>query len=37
MPPRVEYSLTENSKKLIPSLKGLSDWAKEQIEINDED
>jgi DNA-binding HxlR family transcriptional regulator len=36
MPPRVEYSLTENSKKLIPILKGLSDWAKEQIEINDE-
>ncbi|AWK51670.1 transcriptional regulator [Clostridium beijerinckii] len=34
MPPRVEYSLTENSKKLIPTLKGLSDWAKEQIEIN---
>ncbi|MFW2490458.1 winged helix-turn-helix transcriptional regulator [Clostridium chromiireducens] len=36
MPPRVEYSLTENSKKLIPSLKGLSDWAKEQIEIDEE-
>jgi DNA-binding HxlR family transcriptional regulator len=32
----VEYSLTENSKKLIPTLKGLSEWAEEQLEINEE-
>jgi DNA-binding HxlR family transcriptional regulator len=36
MPPRVEYSLTENGKKLLPSLKGINDWVKEQLEINDE-
>lgn len=36
MPPRVEYSLTENGKKLIPSLKAFQEWAKDQIKIRDE-
>ena len=29
IPPRVEYSLTKSSKKLIPLLNGLGDWGKE--------
>ncbi|MEA4848769.1 MAG: helix-turn-helix domain-containing protein [Clostridiaceae bacterium] len=28
VPPRVEYSLTENGKDLIPALKALADWGK---------
>jgi len=36
MPPRVEYSLTENGKKLIPCLKVFEEWSKEQIKIRDE-
>lgn len=36
MPPRVEYSLSENGKKLLPSLKGLEDWVNEQLEVSDE-
>lgn len=36
MPPRVEYSLTENGKKLIPALKAFDEWSKEQIKIRDE-
>lgn len=28
-PPRVEYSLTKNSEKLIPLLNGLGEWGKE--------
>lgn len=26
IPPRVEYSLTENGESLIPALKALADW-----------
>lgn len=26
VPPRVEYSLTENGENLIPALKALADW-----------
>lgn len=26
IPPRVEYSLTDNGEKLIPALKALADW-----------
>jgi DNA-binding HxlR family transcriptional regulator len=26
IPPRVEYSLTDNGKSLIPALKALADW-----------
>ncbi len=29
IPPRVEYSLTESSEKLIPLLNSLGEWAKE--------
>ncbi len=29
IPPRVEYSLTQNGKNLIPALKALADWGKE--------
>jgi len=36
MPPRVEYSLTENGKKLIPALKSFEEWSKEQIKIREE-
>jgi DNA-binding HxlR family transcriptional regulator len=28
IPPRVEYSLTDNGKDLIPALKALADWGK---------
>ncbi len=28
VPPRVEYSLTENGEALIPALKALADWGK---------
>ena len=31
MPPRVEYSLTELGKSLIPSLKPLLEWAVEHL------
>lgn len=34
IPPRVEYSLTENGKKLIPALKALAEWGKVMKEIN---
>jgi DNA-binding HxlR family transcriptional regulator len=36
MPPRVEYSLTENGKKLLPSLKAFNEWAEKQLEISNE-
>jgi DNA-binding HxlR family transcriptional regulator len=26
IPPRVEYSLTDNGENLIPALKALADW-----------
>ncbi|KRQ86169.1 HTH-type transcriptional activator HxlR [Caloramator mitchellensis] len=29
IPPRVEYSLTENGKNLIPALKALANWGKD--------
>ena len=31
VPPRVEYSLTDIGKSLIPSLEGLIKWAKENF------
>lgn len=34
IPPRVEYSLTENGKNLIPALKALAEWGKVMKEIN---
>jgi DNA-binding HxlR family transcriptional regulator len=34
IPPRVEYSLTERGRTLIPVLKALDAWGREQIEFN---
>ncbi|WP_238918323.1 helix-turn-helix domain-containing protein [Clostridium sp. YIM B02555] len=34
IPPKVEYSLTERGKALIPVLSGLNAWGEEQIEID---
>lgn len=36
IPPRVEYSLTERGKALLPTLDALYYWGKEQIEIDKE-
>jgi DNA-binding HxlR family transcriptional regulator len=33
VPPRVEYSLTENGGDLIPSLKALADWGKKMKSV----
>jgi len=34
MPPRVEYSLTDKGKSLLPILKNLDEWVNKQLEIN---
>ncbi|MDR6944991.1 winged helix-turn-helix transcriptional regulator [Mucilaginibacter pocheonensis] len=34
VPPKVEYTLTETGKELLPFLSLLRDWAKEQMLIN---
>lgn len=34
IPPRVEYSLTERGKELLPTLDALYHWGKKQIEID---
>jgi DNA-binding HxlR family transcriptional regulator len=34
VPPKVEYSLTESGKELLPFLSLLRDWAKEQMHTN---
>ncbi|MGI6575607.1 MAG: winged helix-turn-helix transcriptional regulator [bacterium] len=34
IPPRVEYSLTEHGKSLIPALKALAAWGKRMKSIN---
>jgi DNA-binding HxlR family transcriptional regulator len=34
VPPRVEYSLTDSGKELLPFLSLLRDWAKQQMLIN---
>jgi DNA-binding HxlR family transcriptional regulator len=34
VPPRVEYTLTENGHQLLPFLSLLRDWAKEQMLAN---
>ena len=34
IPPKVEYSLSERGKSLIPLLKELDAWGKQQIEID---
>ena len=33
VPPHVEYSLTEQGKSLIPLLKQIHNWGKEQMEL----
>ena len=33
IPPRVEYSLTDNGKELIPALKELASWGKKMKSI----
>ena len=37
VPPRVEYSLSERGKSIIPHIEGLIDWAKNNLEdiLND--
>jgi DNA-binding HxlR family transcriptional regulator len=35
IPPRVEYSLSESGNRLIPALKALASWGREQSEIKD--
>jgi DNA-binding HxlR family transcriptional regulator len=34
VPPKVEYSLTDSGKELLPFLSLLRDWAKQQMLIN---
>ncbi|KYO65505.1 winged helix-turn-helix transcriptional regulator [Thermovenabulum gondwanense] len=36
IPPRVEYSLTENGKELIPALKALAHWGSNMKKFNGE-
>lgn len=33
VPPRVEYSLTENGESLIPALKALASWGKDMRNV----
>ena len=37
VPPRVEYSLTDSGKQLLPFLSQLRDWAKDQMLANQVD
>jgi len=34
IPPKVEYSLTERGKALLPALNELSRWGEEQLKLN---
>ena len=34
IPPKVEYSLTERGKKLLPALNELNKWGKEQLKLD---
>ena len=36
VPPRVEYSLTERGKKLLPALEELYAWGREQLDFEKE-
>lgn len=31
IPPHVEYFLTDHTKKLLPAIRGIEEWGKEQI------
>ncbi len=35
IPPKVEYSITDNAKKLIPVLKSIQEWGDYMIENNE--
>jgi len=35
VPPRVEYTLTDTGRELLPFLQLLRDWAKHQMQVND--
>jgi len=35
VPPRVEYSLTDNGEELIPALKALANWGKKMKSIDE--
>ena len=35
IPPRVEYTLTDTGRELLPFLQLLRDWAKHQMQVND--
>ena len=37
VPPKVEYSLTERGKELLPTLNELYRWGEKQIELNKSD
>ncbi|MDF2804034.1 MAG: transcriptional regulator, HxlR family [Anaerocolumna sp.] len=34
IPPKVEYSLTERGKQLLPALNELSKWGEEQLKLD---
>ena len=34
VPPRVEYTLTEKGKSILPALEQLGTWARESVQIN---
>jgi DNA-binding HxlR family transcriptional regulator len=34
IPPKVEYSLTDRGKKLLPALNELNKWGKEQLKLD---
>ena len=34
IPPKVEYSLTERGKELLPALNELNKWGKEQLKLD---
>lgn len=36
-PPKVEYSLTERGKALLPTLNGLYKWGEEQYKLDHEE
>jgi DNA-binding HxlR family transcriptional regulator len=35
VPPKVEYTLTNTGRELLPFLQLLRDWAKHQMQVND--
>jgi DNA-binding HxlR family transcriptional regulator len=35
VPPKVEYTITDNAKKLIPILKSIQSWGDDMIDNNE--